>query len=306
MKALVVGATGYLGSAIARNLNSHAVESHGLARSVENKAALTAAGIMPVECDLADAKQHPALAEQFEIVVLAAAMPFELDYQVVSGLVDSFRGSGRHLIYASGTGVLGIESKDGRWDENTFAEDDPFPFPALITRELRLKTEGYVRAAANDGLHTTVIRPPLLFGRGGSSHVPMIFKSIRKTGCACYVGRGLNLYSNVHVEDAAEVFRLAIQKGTPGALYHSVAGEANFRSIAEAAAEVAGCQTKSVSFDEACEIWHPAAVAAGLAVNSRSRCPRTRRELDWEPQHLDLIDDIRHGSYRDAYLATTR
>ncbi|WP_319448735.1 MULTISPECIES: NAD-dependent epimerase/dehydratase family protein [unclassified Mycobacterium] len=306
MKTLVVGATGYLGSAIARNLNLHGAETYGLARSPEKSAQLTAAGVRPFDGGLDDIGQRKALVEPFDVIVLAAAMPFDLEYEVVSSLVDLCRGSRRHLILTSGTGVLAIDSKDGRWNENTFAEDDPFPFPASFAREARLKTEDLVRAAAADGLHTTVVRPPLLYGHGGSSQVPMIFDSVSKTGDASYIGHGLNLYSNVHVDDAADVFRLAIEKGTPGALYHAVAGEADYRSIAEAVATVSGCKAQSISYEQACEIWHPIAATMGLAVNSRSTCPRTRRELGWEPQRLDLIEDIRSGSYRDTYLETAR
>lgn len=303
MKTLLVGATGYLGLAIARNFKTNRMEIHGLARNLRNRTKLEAVGVLPVESDLMDPAKREALVAQFDVIILAAAMPYDVEYEVVSALIESCRGFRRHLIFTSGTGVLAIESKDGRWNENTFAEDDPFPFPAIFPRTVRLRTEELVRGAASGSLHTTVIRPPLLYGHGGSTQVPMVFESARKTGRACYVGYGLNLYSNVHVDDAADVFRLAIENGTPGALYHAVAGEANYRSIAEAVARVIGGDAQSVSYKQAIEIWHPSAVDAALAVNSRSTSPRTRKELGWEPQQVDLIEDIRNGSYRDAFLA---
>jgi nucleoside-diphosphate-sugar epimerase len=128
-----------------------------------------------------------------------------------------------------------------------------------------------------------------------------MFQSAEQTGTVCYLGYGLNLYSNVHVDDAAEVFVLARERGASGALYHAVAGEADFRSIAEAVAAVVGCEARSVTYEEACTIWHPRTVDAGFAVNSRSVPRRTRTELGWEPRDLDLLGDIRTGSYRDWY-----
>jgi nucleoside-diphosphate-sugar epimerase len=201
--------------------------------------------------------------------------------------------------------VVSIEAGDGQWNENAFAEDDPFPFPARHNRAVRIKTEDFVRGAAAGGLHTTVIRPPLIYGHGGSIQIPQLFESARKTGAACYLGQGMNLYSNVHVDDLAEVYCLAIEKGRPGALYHAVSGEANFRMLAEAVASVSGCGTRSLNYAEACDLWGNVWVDLALAVNSRIRAPRTRAELGWVPQHLDVVEDIRSGSYREAYQAST-
>jgi nucleoside-diphosphate-sugar epimerase len=113
----------------------------------------------------------------------------------------------------------------------------------------------------------------------------------------------LNLYSNIHVDDVAEAFALAVEKGKPGALYHTVAGEVSLRAVAEAVAQLMGCGTCSVSYETACEIWKKTFADMVLMVNSRSRAPRTRTELGWQPRHPDVIEDIRSGSYREAYLA---
>lgn len=301
MRTLLVGAAGYLGSSIARTWRRHGAGIHGLARSQEKAAQLEAEGVVPIRGDVADLGQVKALLAPFDVVIIAASLALDAEYELVSALIDGCQGADRHLLFTSGTGVLGIESKDGRWSDHVFAEDDPFPFPSLPTRTARLNTEELVRARADEHLHTTVIRPPLLYGHGGSTQIPMIFESARTTGSASYIGYGLNLYSNAHVDDVAEVFWLAAARGTPGALYHATSGEANFRSIAEAVASVVGCEALSIDFDRACEIWHPRSVEAGLAVNSRSVARRTKDELGWEPRHLDVIEDIRAGSYADRY-----
>jgi nucleoside-diphosphate-sugar epimerase len=301
VKALVLGATGFLGSAICRKLLARGYETSGLFRSPDGEAKLVAAGVRPIAGSLDRPEGLSVLVREFDVVVFAAMIPFDVELRAIQIVIEALSGTSCHLLFTSGTGVLAIKAENGAWDENCFAEDDPFPFPPSGSRAARIETENLVRAASGGGLHTTVIRPPLIYGHGGSVQIPRLFESAIKTGEACYLGQGLNLYSNVHVDDLAEVYCLAIERGTPGALYHAVAGEANFRSLAEAVAEVVGCGTRSLDLEAARSLWGHFWVDLGLAVNSRSRAPRTLSELGWRPAHTDVIDDIRQGSYRDAY-----
>ena len=303
MKILVIGATGYVGSAVARAFSGRNHQVYGLARNANNAATLAKLGVQAVHGNVDDLAALSELAAPFEVVVMAAMVPFEAELPIMQALIDSRRTGLKHLIFTSGTGVLSIEAKDGAWNQNTFAEDDPFPFPARPNRAMRIKTETLVREAATADMRTCVIRPPLIYGNAGSIQIPQIFESTRKTGAACYLGYGLNLYSAVHVDDLAEAYCLAVEKGTPGALYHTVSGEANFRSIAEAIAQVVGCPTKSLDYGAACELWGPFWVDIALAVNSRSVARRAAEELGWRPRHIDVIEDIRNGSYREAYHA---
>ena len=304
MKVFVIGATGFVGSAVARTFKAAGHDVSGLSRNASNEAVLQDAGVSAVPGDLSDLSSLAALVDPFDVVIMAGMIPFEEEAPLMQALVAACRtGSSKHLIFTSGSGVLSIESKDGSWNQETFAEDDPFPFPSRPNRAVRIQTEDLVRQASGDGFSTYVIRPPLIYGHGGSIQIPQIFESARKTGKACYLGYGLNLYSAVHVDDLAACYLLAVERGTPGALYHTVSGEANFRSIAEAVAQVVGCETQSLDYDAACELWGNFWVDIALAVNSRSIARRTVSELGWTPQHLDVIDDIRNGSYRAAYQA---
>jgi nucleoside-diphosphate-sugar epimerase len=304
MKILVMGATGYVGSHVAKAFRARGHDVAGLSRNVAGQEKLAALNVGVVNGSLDDVDALPGMVAGQDVVVMAAMVPFETELMLMQGLVAACQTGGvRHLLFTSGTGVLSIEAKDGAWSQHTFAEDDPFPFPARLNRAVRIQTEDAVRQGSTDRLSTYVIRPPLIFGNAGSIQIPQIFESARRTGSACYLGHGLNLYSAVHVEDLAEAYCLAVEKGTPGALYHTVCGEANFRSIAEAVATVAGCEAKSLDYAQACALWGDFWVDIALAVNSRSIAKRTVEELGWTPRYLDVIGDIREGSYRDNFEA---
>ena len=302
MKTLVIGATGYIGSRIAQAFLSHGNDVYGLARNEKSKSILLSAGITPIEGNLADIDGLMKHLDGFETLVFAAMVPFQDEQQIVRHLLSSFSKPSRTFIFISGSGVVAIPALDGEWNDYTAAEDDPYPCESVLrTRKVRLVTENLIIAAAKGGLRSLIIRPPLVWGYGGSIQIPQFFESARKTGTVCYLGQGMNLYSHVHVDDIATATYLAFEKGRPGNIYHLVAGEVNFRSIAEAVGEVTGCPTRSINYDEAVGLWGAAWVEIGLAVNSRMRAPKTRSQLCWKPVHVDLIADIRNGSYKEAY-----
>jgi nucleoside-diphosphate-sugar epimerase len=295
VRTLIVGAGGYVGAAVARNLAAAGHQVAALARDEHRAADFAARGYVPLVGDLPRlAELRPALAD-FDAIVLAAAIPFEQEWGVADALLEALERSGKPFIMTSGAGVLSHETPDGAWREETYAEDEPFTPPSWIA--LRVETENAVRAAAVRGVRSMVVRPPLIWGHGGSKQVPAIFQSVKTTGAACYIGRGLNLYTHVHVDDLADVYRLALENGRAGALYHAVAGEANWRTLAEAVAKVSATSARSVTIEEAREIWGPFIGPLFFGVSSRSRSPRTRADLGWAPTRLDLVEDILTGSY---------
>lgn len=301
MRVLVFGAGGYLGSVIARVLRRHGHAVAALARDDASAVQFRARGIDPVRGDLSDMDALCGFVRDADGVVFASHIPLDQEWPVASAIIKAQEGSGKAFILTSGTAILSHETPDGEWCEETYTEDDPFT--PRDWNVARLATELYVRAACERGVRTIVVRPPLIWGLGGSRQIPALFESVQKTGSACYIGAGLNLYSHVHVEDLAEIYAASLVNGQAGALYHAVAGEANWRSIAEAVGEVTGSPTRSVTIQEAEEIWGPLMGPRYFGLSSRSRAPRARRELSWSPRHLDVLDDIRNGSYRDRYRA---
>ncbi|OYX52055.1 MAG: NAD-dependent epimerase [Sphingomonas sp. 32-66-10] len=297
MKILVIGATGYVGSHIAQRMARAGHEVSGIARSASGAARVTGLGAHPVIGDLTDLATLDQAISDSEAVVYAAQLLLEPEHDTLAALVERLAGSGKSLIFTSGTGVVS-QKTDGDWSEASFAEDDDFVPSKWLAR--RVETETLVRSAVDRGVRAMVVRPPMIWGNGGCGLIEAFYASAARTGEVCYLGRGLNLYSNVHVEDLAEVYALAIERGTPGALYHCVSGEVAHRTLAERVAQQLGCPARSVGFEEAVEIWGKFLALIIMSTCSRTRAPRARSELGWTPRHLDMLSDVAHPAYRAA------
>ncbi|QKS02109.1 NAD-dependent epimerase/dehydratase family protein [Sphingomonas sp. CL5.1] len=297
MKVLVIGATGYVGSHIAQRMALAGHEVSGIARSVSGAARVTGLGARPVIGDLTDLARLDQAISDVEAVVYAAQLLLEPEHDTLAALVERLAGSSKSLIFTSGTGVLS-QKTDGDWSEASFAEDDDFVPSKWLAR--RVETEAFVRSAVDRGVRAIVVRPPMIWGNGGCGLIEAFYASAARTGEVCYLGRGLNLYSNVHVEDLAEVYALALERGIPGALYHCVAGEVAHRTLAERVARQLGCPLRSVGFEEAVEIWGKFLALIIMSTCSRTRSPRARIELGWAPRHFDMLSDVTHPAYRSV------
>jgi nucleoside-diphosphate-sugar epimerase len=294
MHIFFIGATGYIGSHAVKRLIAAGYHVTGMARNERGRAKLEAIGASVFLGDAEDLQALNREAALADVTIFSPQLPSQdQEYATVASLLQGYSGTGKTFIFTSGTGVLG-QRTDGAWSEDSFAEDDPFVTSKYVTR--RRETELLVQAAAQQNVRAMVIRPPMIWGSGYYGLVDRILHSIERTGSACYIGAGMNLYTNVHVDDLAELFHLVVEKGISGALYHGVSGELNNRTVAELVARQQGVSARSVTFAEAIEIWDKVAVLIVLGVSSRSRSPRARSELGWVPTRLDLYDQILAGA----------
>jgi len=300
---LVLGATGFVGGAVARHFVRNGYRVSGLARSDVKAAQLADAGIDPVQGDIeTDLSAILAAARAADAVVYAAQIAPPAEQQAVLGLLDALTGSGKSFLFLSGSGVL-YQRTNGAWSADSFAEDDAFtPEPLAVAR---VETEQRVRAAARQGVRAMVVRPPLIWGPGDHGHVSMVYRSVSVTGAACYVGDGLATYSNVHIDDIADLFARALQSGEAGALYHAVAGETANRWIAEVVARDLGVPARSITMTEAAEIWSEFG-ALIMSVSSRVRDAASRAALGWSPHHTDMLSEIGEPRLRALAASQTK
>ena len=295
MRVFITGATGWIGSAIVRELVAGGHRVTGLVRSDHNSETLSALGATPVLGSLDDPDLLRRAADEADGVIHTA---FGVDFsrfaemgrqeqQVIEAFGEVYAGSDRPVVATSGFFVL----PPGQ----TFTEA---VFPAPVDPRLPRAPEQAVALITERGVRATVVRLPRSVHGRGERHgfVPMLAKVARDTGVSAFVGDGENLWPSVHRLDAAHLFCLALQNGAEGGPFHAVADEGvPYRLIAEAIGRQLGVPARSLSPDEATA--HFGLLALFVGGNGPASSRRTRQRLGWEPLQADLISDIDHPDY---------
>ena len=296
MRVLIFGANGYLGQRTTRRLMEDGHSVSGYVRSETGAQAVRALGAGAILGSLDDSGATRAALEAHDAAIWLAQLTLPEEKRVLGDFLKMLKKTGKTLIFTSGASVLS-EPTLGEWSDKCFAETDSFIPRGRLA--VRAETEHMVRTAAEFGVRSMVVRPSVVFGHGGCKVISDIYHSARKTGAVCYVGRGLNAYSSVHVDDLAELFALALQRGRAGALYHCVGAEATFRAMAEAVAKALNVGTRSVTVQEAQEIWDKFSGSTVFASSSRVRSPVARAELGWaqRPDRSDILEECGHPAY---------
>jgi nucleoside-diphosphate-sugar epimerase len=144
-----------------------------------------------------------------------------------------------------------------------------------------------------------VICPSLVYGVGhglkrNSVQIPFLVANARAQGEVQIVGQGLNVWSNVHLDDLVALYLLVLDQAPPGAFYFAENGEASFGDLGAAIATRLGLPGV-VSLDPvvAAERWGVPRACFSLGSNSRVRAVRARRELGWAPRHRSVTDWVR-------------
>lgn len=294
MRVFVTGATGFIGTAIVRELLEAGHEVLGLARSDEAADALARAGAAAHRGDLLDVGSLAAGAGACDGVIHAAFIHdfskyeenAEIDRRALEAMAGALEGSGKPLVATSGTTVLA----PGRTGTE---EDAPAPdSPGYI----RAASE-VVLAAADRGVRASVVRlPPSVHGPGDRAFVPALIEVARRTGVAAYIGDGANRWPAVHRLDAARLFRLALEKAAPGSRLHGAAEEGiPMRAIAETIGQGLGVPVRGIAADEAAA--HFDWLGLFVAIDNPTSSALTRDALGWRPQEDGLLTDMRESGY---------
>ena len=211
----------------------------------------------------------------------------EIDRRAIEALGTALAGSDRPLIVTSGTGLL----PSGRLAPKTMC---PPPARRHCPASPRKRRQ---RAVATRGVRVSVVRlPPSVHGDGDHAFVPHLIAVAREEGVSAYVGDGLNRWSSVHRLDAAQLYRLVLEKGSAGARYHGAAEEGvPFREIAGVIGRRLNVPVVSKSGDEAAN--HFGWFAHFAALDNPTSSALTRERLGWRPTQPGLISDLDRPTY---------
>lgn len=290
MSIFITDASGFVGGTVARRLLAAGYSVRGLIRDASKAERLKALGIEPVIGSLEDRSLLTREAQSSEGVIHAA----DSDHlSAIESLVEGLRGSGKPLLHTSGSSVIGDDALGDHVSESIFDEDTPIIVEPV--KQPRREIELRVLAAANEGVRAVVICPSNIYGGGTglnprSVQIPFLVDQARMDGVVHIVGRGVNRWSNVHIDDVAELYLLALQKAPAGAFYFIENGEASFGEIGESIARRLKLEpVQSWTVEEAAERWGKVHAHYTFGSNSRVRAKRARRELGWMPLHTSAL-----------------
>ena len=301
MRIFVTGATGFIGTAIVRELIGAGHGVLGLARSDAAARSLAAAGAEVHRGSLEDLESLRSGAARSEGAIHTAFIHdfsnfskfkeyCEIDRGAIEALGETLAGSDRPLIITSGTG-MGSAGPGQPATEDHFDLNHPNP---------RAASEIAAEAVASRGANVSVVRLPQVHNTLKQGLVTYLIAVARETGVSAYVGEGLNRWPAVHVLDAAALYRLALEKGTARARYHAVTEEGvSAREIAEAIGRGLKIPVVSKSSEEAAEHFGWLGFFAGMDMPASSAL--TQQRLGWHPkQKAGLIADLDQMSYFEA------
>lgn len=293
MNVLLTGASGYIGSAVADALREAGHRVTGLARSDEAAQRLGARGLEVSRGDLYDEESVGRAAREAEGVIHAASTGgpdmARTDAAAVKAIIAALEGTGRPFIYTSGVWVHGNTGRHVADEESPL---NPVPLVAW-----RPAVERLVLSASERGIRSIVIRPAMVYGRGGGLFAGFV-RAAREKGRVRFVGTGQNRWSMVNVDDLADLYVRALERAAPGTLLLAASGPAvTVREIAEAASRGAGVvgQVESWPLEEARQSLGP--VADALTLDQQISGEKAVRLLGWKPQAPSVLEDLEHGSY---------
>ena len=284
LKVFLTGATGYIGGAIADALLAAGHSVFGLARSDQAARTLAAKGIAPIAGDLnTPASLAKAASDSDGVIHAGTTNDGRIDQAAVQAMLGALRVSNKPFLYTSGIWVLG--------DTGGKVADESWPPNPAALVAWRPAMEQVVIAAASTGVRSVVIRPGVVYGRGGG--IPADFvRSARESGMVRYLGTGENRWPVVHADDLADLYVRAFVNAPAGALFHATDGSAyRVREIAQAASD----NTQSWPLEDARKTLDPYADA--LVLDQLISSDKAKRTLGWQPRAISILEDLRRGSY---------
>ena len=298
MKIFLTGATGYVGSVVAEKLKGRGYKVSGLARNAESETRLSAKNIEAVRGELndfdvlktaasdADAVIHTAFSHNFDDYNDAV----KLDREVIKKFAEALAQTNKPLIITSSSAILG--------DTRGNLADEDYPFGENSPRKFRGEAERDVLQLSSKGIRSIVLRLPLfVYGRAGSSFVPFVINQAKQSGSANYFETGEHRVSAVHVEDAADLYLLALETSTAKGLYNVAAESVSMKEMNEAVARLLDVKAKSLSAERAREQFGK--MFDFLSINNQLDAAKAKRDLQWEiNSNRTILDDIENGSYR--------
>lgn len=296
MRVFVTGSAGFIGSRVVAELlrNGHTVL--GLTRSEAGAEALRKAGAEVLHGNIEDLDSlRKGAADSDGVIHLAFNHDFSRfqqncddDRAAILAIGEVLEGSSRPFVVTSGTAIA------ANIDGKPSTEDAP-----IAPWNPRAASEAAVRELTARGINTSVVRLPQVHDNHKQGLVPYVTAAARDKRVSAYIGDGSNRWPAAPVASVAQLYRLALEKAEPGAIYHAVDEEGvTMKAVAEAIGRGLNVPVVSIAPDQA--EAHFGWLARFAAHDMPSSSAITRRKLNWTPQGPSLIEDLDNMDYSQA------
>ena len=283
-RVFITGATGFLGSALARALLQGGATVHALARPNFHRDGLRELPITWHEGDITDPRSLPAVLAGADYIIHAAGRLGEAGvpeqvYECVN--VDGTRnvlsaalsaGSKARILHLSSPGVLGTTPAGPASEDAAFAPTNPYERSKAAAERLALDF-------ARRGMAVVVARPGFIYGPG-DRHVLKLFQAVRR-GHFFYIDGGRHLTQPTFIADAVAGMLLCLTQGRIGEVYHITGPQAvTFRELGETIAAAIGVRPPRLNLPR----WFAIGSALGLEALGRvvgHKPPLSRTGVDF-------------------------
>lgn len=271
-RILVTGATGFVGSAVARAALARGFRLRVLLRASSDRSNLSGLEYEPAIGDLTDPASLAQAVAGCEFVMHVAA-----DYRIwvpdpeamlranVEGtvaLMQAAQAAGvQRIVYCSSVAALGL-TKDG----TPAVEDTPVTEDAIvgIYKKSKYRAEQAVlRMVREAGLPAVIVNPSAPVGPRDIKPTPtgQMIADAAALRMPAYLETGLNI---VHVDDVAEGHFLALERGRIGERYILASENLRLQALLELIDEVTGRKQRRVALSN-WMLWPVALACEGLA-----------------------------------------
>ena len=243
------------------------------------------AGLMQKAATECDGVLHLAYNHDFSIDRQIAATQ---DEAVIESFARALEGSNKPFVIASGTLIEPDMSTAGKASGKTIYEST---MPAKL--EQRSVAMDMTLKLKEKGIRSGVIRfAPSVHGAGDKGFINIIAQSAKRAGKVPYCGQGANRWNTVHVDDAAALVALVMEKIEPGTVVHAIGESAvPFKAIAEAISERLGVPANSTSVEEVIKIV-PGFIGMAAVLDLPAESTETQKTFGWKPTGPGIVDDI--------------
>ncbi len=309
MRVFITGASGFVGRGLVPELIEAGHTVSGLARSRASASALEAQGAIPVAGSLddldvlrdaaaaADGVIHLAFKHDIAFAGEFAAAA-DADRAAIRAIGETLAGTAKPFVIASGIlGVLGLEPGVVATERDGLAMTGADGEVPIEGANGRIENANLLLALAARGVRSVVVRlPPATHGDGDWGFIVTAIALARAKGAAAFVGDGANRWPTVHRDDAAHLFRLALESAPAGSVLHAVGEEGiPIREVAESIAEHLDLPAVSVTPEQVGD--YLGFLGGFWGFDGPASAQVTRELVGWYPTHAGLLDDLDRGRY---------